>query len=214
VLAKLQKRLPNQIGTNRQWTTTYISSLTLAAAHAAEERIGMTWVSSAISLTNGANEYAVPTTFIEVVSVEFSLDGTTYTRHLDACTLDDLDGLSMTWRDDTGSEPTRYALLSTPGTQGVASPQGARIIIHRKLATAGSAKIRLNGWGIGTAATTVPDDVQERVLVPYIMAILRAEHDVREAKWHYDKFISACDEIKGRFIAPYAEQPHRLGGLS
>lgn len=211
VLAKLQRRLPNQIGTNRQWSSAYISALTLAAAHAAEERIGMTWTSSEITLTNNTAEYAVPTKFIEVVSVEFALDGATYQRPLEAVTFDDLDRISATWRDDTGSEPCRYTLLSSPGLQGVSSGQGARIIIHRKLAVAGSAKIRLNGWGIGTASTNVPDDVQERVHVPYIMAVLRAEHDVDEAELHYRKFIEACDEVKGRFVGMYAEQPRRLG---
>jgi hypothetical protein len=202
VLDKLQRRLPNQIGTNRQWTTSYISSLILAAAHAAEERLGMTWVSSEVAMTNNTSEYPLDSKFIEVVTVEFALDGTTYQRELEAVTFEDLDHINLNWRDDTGQEPTRYALLSTPGTQSVtdATPlSGSRIVIHRKMGTAGSAKIKVSGWGIGTAASNVPDGAQERVFIPYILSILRAEHDVKEANWFYDKFLTGCDEIKGRF---------------
>jgi len=211
VLAKLQKRLPNQIGANRQWSSTYVSSLILAASHAAEERIGMTWTSQEIALANNTNEYRLDSKFVSVEAVEFALDGSTYERELKACTFDDLDAISAKWRDDTGQEPTRYALLSTPGHQYVSDGHAARIVIHRMLASASPAKIKVSGWGIGTASTNVPDDVQERVHVPYCMAIMRAEHDPKEAAWFYQQFVKGCDEIKGRFVQPYADVP---GGLS
>ena len=215
VLAKLQSRLPGQIGTNRQWSTSYVSSLILAAANAAEERIGMTWTSQTITLVDGTNEYNLESKFIEVCAVEFALDGTTFTRELKACTFDDLDAISLSWREDEGLEPERYALFSTPGTQYVSAAgtgKGCRIIIHRAMSTAGGAKLKVSGWGIDTAATNIPVDVQERVIVPYCMAVLRAEHDVREAKMHYEKFLTACEQIKGRFISAYVENPVRLGG--
>lgn len=213
VLAKLQNRFPNQIGTNRQWSTSYVSSLILAAANAAEERIGMTWTSQVITLTNDTNDYALDSKFIEVVAVEFSLDGTTYQHALEACTFDDLDGITATWRDDTGERPYKYALFSTPGTQAVSVGEGhgCRIYLWRKMPVAGGAKVKVSGWGIDTAATNVPVDVQERVIMPYCMAVMRAEHDVREAALHYERFKEACDQIKGRFINAYIDQPIRPG---
>ena len=167
----------------------------------------MNWTSQAISLTNNTNEYRLDSKFVSVETVEFALDGSTYERQLEACTLDDLDAISATWRDDTGQEPSRYAILSTPGLQYVSTAQGARIVIHRMLAVASPSKIRVSGWGIGTAETSVPDDVQERVHVPYCLAVMRAEHDPKEAAWFYKQFVRGCDEVKGRFVMPYSDLP-------
>lgn len=171
----------------------------------------MTWTSQEITLVDNTNEYQLNSKFVSVESVEFALDGSTYERPLKACTLEDLDAISAKWRYDTGQEPTRYALLSTPGLQyvisGVSGGQGARIVIHRMLAVASPSKIRVSGWGIGTTSATIPDDVQERVHVPYCMAVLRGEHDPKEAAWFYQQFVKGCDELKGRFVQPYQDAP-------
>lgn len=212
VLTKVQDKLPNQIGDNKHWSTSFVQAIALAAAHAADERIGMTWVQDEISLTDDTAEYDLDSSLISVETVEFALDGSTYNQHLLPVLYSDLDQLSRTWRDDRGTLPEYYALLSTPGSQIVNTVYGAKIIIYRPLTTAGSATIRVGGWGIGTASTDVADSVMDQVHVPYVMAVLRAEHDVNEAGMWYQRFKDGCDRMKGKRVSPYAQQPVRLGG--
>ena len=213
VKAKLELRLPGQIGTNRQWSDTYIETLCLAAAHAACERIGFLWVSEEISLVDDTNEYALDSKFISVETVEFATDGSSYEQHLKPATMQELDSISRRWRLDRGTRPERYVLLSAPGTDAtsVGATDGSRIIIYRPLSSAGSSTIRVQGWGIGTASTKVPDDVQERVHVPYVMAVLRSQHDPAEALDYYRKFVSECDKVRGRFQQPYADGTRVFG---
>lgn len=206
VKAKLMLRLPGQIGTNRQWSDAYVESLILMAAHYACEMIGYQRVSQTISLVNNQHEYALSSTFVQVSSVEHSTDGTNFTQPMRPVTLGALDDLSSSWRDDRNSLPTRYALISTPGLQDPVSAitaGGATILIYPPPAAAGSAKIRVGGAGIGSATTSVPEGVQERVHVPYVMAMLRAQNNVEEAAGYYQQFKDECDKLRGRFINQY-----------
>lgn len=214
VKAKLDLRLPGQIGTNKQWSDSYIESLCLAAAHAACERIGYQWVSEEISLVDDTHEYAVASKFIEIVTVEFALDGSNYEQHLTPATLQELDAISRRWRLDRGQRPERYVLISAPGHQpsAVGGSNGSRIIVYRPLSTAGSSTIRLSGWGIGTASSNVPGDVQERVHVPYVMAVLKAPQDPGLAMRNYRKFVIECDKLRGRFQQPYADGTRQWDG--
>lgn len=204
VKAKLALRLPGQIGTNRQWSDTYIETLILAAAHAAAERIGYLWTSQVISLANDTHEYALNSTFVAVQTVKYSADGTNYYDHLSPSTFERFDRLAYKWRDDRGTQPRYYTLLSAPGLQEVStSGMSAKISIYPALASASPAKIKVEGPGIGTASTNVPDDVQEIVHIPYVMSILRSVQNPEEAAVQYAKFLDGCDIVRGRFITPY-----------
>ena len=204
VKAKLSLKLPGQIGTNRQWSDTYIETLILAAAHAACERIGYQWVTQTISLVNNTHEYALNSTFVDVQSMQYSSDGTNFEYTLSPSTLGKFDSMSKAWRDDRGVRPTYYALLSAPGLQNVSTTgRSSKIAIYPALSSVGSAKIKVNGCGIGISTTTVPDDVQERVHVPYVMSILRAVQNPEDAAAHYAKYIEGCGYVRGRFIAPH-----------
>ena len=204
VKSKLNLRLPGQIGTNKQWSDAYVEALILAAAHAACERIGYQWVTQTISLVNNTHEYALNSNIIAVHAVKYSADGTNYDDHLSPTTLGQLDRFTSKWRQDRGTRPSEYALLSAPGLQNVATTGvSAKIIVYRALSSVGSAKIKVEGAGIGTAASGVPDDVQERVHVPYVMSILRSVQNPEEAAAHYGKYIDGCDYVRGRFIAPH-----------
>ena len=167
----------------------------------------MLWVSEEISLTDDTHEYALDSKFIQVMTVEFASDGSSYDQHLKPASMQELDNISRRWRLDRGTRPERYVLLSTPGQQSVTAgdTNGSRILIYRPLATAGSSTIRVQGWGIGATTTVVPDDIQERVLVPHVMAVLRAPQDAAKAVAYYKKFLGGCDEIRGRYTQPYAD---------
>jgi len=203
VKAKLALKLPGQIGTNRQWSDTYIETLCLAAAHAAAERIGYQWVTQTINLVNDQHEYALGSTFVDVKTVLYSRDGTTFDDWISPVSMQKLDRSWHRWRQDRGT-PGYYVLLSAPGLQDV-STQGisAKIMIYPADSSVGSSKIKVSGVGIATATSNVPDGVQERVHVPYVMAILRAVQDPGEAKMWYEKYLYEADKMRGRFITPY-----------
>lgn len=204
VKAKLSLRLPGQIGTNRQWSDTYIETLILAAAHAACERIGYQWVTQTISLVNNTHEYALNSTIVGIQTVKYAVDGTNYDDHLSPSSLLQFDRFTSKWREDRGVRPSYFALLSAPGLQDVsATGISAKIIVYPALSSVGSAKIKIEGVGIGGTTTTVPDDVQEKIHVPYVMSILRAVQNPDDAAVHYAAYASGCDAVKGRFIAPY-----------
>jgi hypothetical protein len=94
--------------------------------------------------------------------------------------------------------------LSVPGLQNVSTTGvDAKVIIYPASSSVGSSKIKVSGIGIGSATSNVPDGVQDRVHVPYVMAILRAVQDAGEASMWYDKYLYECDKIKGRFLTPY-----------
>ncbi len=116
VKAKLSLRLPGQIGTNKQWSDAYVEALILAAAHAACERIGYQWVTQTISLVNNTHEYALNSNIIAVHAVKYSADGTNYDDHLSPTTLGQLDRFTSKWRQDRGTRPSEYALLSVRAT--------------------------------------------------------------------------------------------------
>lgn len=204
VKAKLSLRLPGQIGTNKQWSDTYVETLILAAAHAACERIGYLWVTQAISLVNDTHEYALNSNIVGIGTVKYAADGTNYDGHLSPSSLGKFDRFTSKWRQDRGTRPSYFALLSAPGTQNVASTGvSAKIIVYPALSSVGSAKIKVEGVGIGGTTTNVPDDVQERVHLPYVMSILRATQNPDEAAANYAKYLDGCDYVKGRFVTPY-----------
>lgn len=209
VKAKLALKLPGQIGTNRQFSDTYVETLILAAAHAAAERIGYQWGLQEITLVNNQSEYALSSNFIEVLSVDFSADGTSYTRHLSPVTMHGLDKINTNWRDDRSSEPNRYALLSTPGLQSqtteLLAVNTGKILVYPAMSTAGGAKIRVAGHIIGTTTTSLPDGVLERVHVPYVMSILRSTQNPQDSAAWYQEFVSECDKARARFVNQYIE---------
>lgn len=204
VKAKLALRLPGQIGTNKQWSDAYVENLILASAHAACERIGYLWVSQTISLANDTHEYALNSTFVGVLTVKYAADGTNYDDHLSPSTMQRFDRITHLWRQDRSAQPTYYTLLCAPGTQNVSTTGvSSKISIYPAMSSVGSAKIKVEGIGIGGTTTNVPDDVQERIHVPYVMSILRSVQNPDTAASYYAEFLKNCDAVKGRFIAPY-----------
>lgn len=205
VKAKLNLRLPGQIGSNRQWSDAYVETLALSAAHAACERIGYLWVTQIISLVNNTHEYALNSTIVAVHAVKYAADGTNYNDSLSPAPMQKFDRFSYRWRQERGTQPAHYALLSAPGTQNVhTTGVSAKISVYPAMSSVGSAKIKVEGVGIGGSSTNVPDDVQERVHVPYVLSILRATQNPEEAAQHYAAYLSGCSFVKGRFVSPYA----------
>ena len=154
--------------------------------------------SQTIPLVANTIEYALDSEFIDVFAVEFAADGSTYDYYLKPATLDDLDMISLSWRDDGGTRPDYYCLVGAPGTPT------STILIHRKMTSVDAQTIRVWGHRVGATTTTVPDDVQRAAHVPYVMAMLKAGEDPREAAMWYGRFINGCEEVSRRTVSRYA----------
>ena len=195
VLEKVQDLLPNQIGTNRAWATTSVERHIMNADRLVRERTGNLYHQQEIILTNGTSEYALDTEFIDIVSVEFAIDGSTYDWYLKPVTLDDLDKINITWRDDGGTRPEAYTLLSTPGLPS------CKIQVWRPITTVSAQTILVTGYGIGTTTTDCPDDIQNKCHVPHVMAVLLAKKDPKGAASWYQMYLEGCDEVRRRTLS-------------
>ena len=214
--SKVQNLMPGMIGTNRTFTDSYVESVILAGWYSIAEKCGICHAVQYIDLTDNTAEYDLDHMFIDITSVEFRSDGSNIDGNLKAVTLDDLDRLSRKWRDDRGTRPEYYTLLSAPGIpESVAdASDGSKILIHRPIASTSSEDIVVKGYAVGAAvssaaSTNVPEDVQRMCLVPYTMAHLKAVTDPGAAVKYMRMCQDGVDRIKGRFINRNAETPYR-----
>lgn len=201
VTQKLQDLLPNQIGSNRRWTTAAVERYIMLADRAVRERTENLFTFQNISLVSATAEYTLDSEFIDVVAVEYSSDGTTFDYYLKPATFDDFDRMNVNWRDDGGTRPEYYTLLSAPGLPT------ASIHIYRPLTTATTQVIRVHGHRIGTTTTTVPDHVQDECHVPFCMAMMVAKDDPQQAAMWYGRFVAGCERQARRSVSPYAQAP-------
>jgi len=201
VRAKLDLLYPGQIGDNRRWSSDYIESLIMAADKAVRDRCETLFISEEITLVADQAYYDLDPSFISVVSVEFSSDGTNYDGELKPVTLEDLDLRTQRWRDDRGTWPFEYALESTPGMPAV---KPSRIMIYRPMSGVSAQTIRVNGYGVGGTTTVVPDDVQYACHLPFVMSLLSVPADVQKAVGLHRKFTSGCTKFRGRFVTQTA----------
>lgn len=201
VTEKLQDLLPGRIGTNRTWNATSLERLIMLADRAVRERTENLDGYQEIALVQSTAAYDLDSEFVDVTAVEFSADGTNYEYYLQPATLDDLDRLNAGWRDDEGTRPEWYVLVGCPGTPG------AQIHVHRPMSAVDSQTIKVIGHRIGATTATVPDDVQRKCHVPYIMSMMMAKIAPREAVDWYNKFLAGCDDVAPRTKGRYAHQP-------
>ena len=205
VLEKLQDLLPNQIGDNRKWSTAVVTQHIMFADRLVRERTGNLYHQQEITLANDTAEYALDNEFIDIVSVEFATDGSTYDWFLKPATLDDLDKISLSWRDDGGTRPELYTLLGTPGIPS------CKIQLYRPISTVGAQTILVTGLGIGTTTTTCPDDVQNKCHVPHVLAVLTAKRNPKEAATWFGKYLAGCDEVRRRTLSRHSKGTLRIG---
>jgi hypothetical protein len=203
VTQKLQDLLPDQIGTNKRWTTSALERYIMLADRAVRERTENLVSSQTIPLISGTAAYTLDSEFIDVVAVEYSDAHATgpWDYYLKSATFDDYDRLNLSWRDDGGSRPEWYTLIGAPGLPT------AQIHVHRPLTTATTQGIRVWGHRIGTTTTRVPDHVQERAHVPYVMAMLLAGEDPQQAAMWFGRFKSGVEEVARRSVSKYAQPP-------
>lgn len=206
VAEKVGDLLPGQIGTGKRWTGDYVDYLAISASRIACERCDLVWNQQEISLEADVSEYDLSTEFVQIVSVEFSEDGSEYDDFLTATTMRDLDELFKSWKSDTGSRPRWYCLLSCPGLPESTTDagDGAKIRIHRPPSSVDSQKIRVNGYATGTAleelSLGIDQDIMDMVHVPYVMAILLATSEPERSVRYFQQFKEGCDRARARAL--------------
>ena len=195
VLAKIQDLLPNQIGTNRRWAQADVERHIMYADGLIRERVGNLYHQQEITLLADTREYAIDSEFIDIVSVEYALDGSTYDWYLKPLTLDDLDKISVRWRQDGGDRPRFYTLLGAPGVPT------SKIQIYQPPTASTGSSVRVTGIGSGATTTTCSDDIQNKCHVPHVMAVLLAKSDPKQAANWFGKYQSGVEEVRRRTLS-------------
>lgn len=211
-LQRVKDALPDQIGSGLRWEEAYVNEHIFAAQKAFCDRCQpLVMVTDDIDLVADTASYAVDSSLISILSVEFSSDGTNWDYYLKPATFRDLDRISRSWRDDTGTRPEWYAVLGAPGLPETATDEDddCRIFIHRPMsAVSNSEKIRIIGYGtesgLSFLGTTVSEGIIDMVHVPFVLAMLLSSKDPQEAIRHYSDFKTGCRQAKARFSSPYA----------
>ena len=217
VLEKVQAALPDQIGNSDRWDLITVSSLILAADRATRDMCEVHFDTDEVSLTDDTVSYDVASTFISINKVEFSLDGTNYDWLIQPRSMIDLDRLSHSWRTDRSTRPDFYTLLSAPGVQSNGTDDTpSQILLYPALTSAGSAKIKLTGVSVPDIGSgllgDMPEDVQSRCHLPYVLSVLYAVEDPKKAAGHYAEFKKGCEIVRNRFRSQYKDLPSRPGG--
>lgn len=207
VLSRLEDLLPNQIGSNRRWSQTAVERHIMLADRVVREAIENRYHQQEISLVAGTDTYDLDSEFIDVTSVEYASDGSTYDYYLRPATMNDLDRINLGWRSDGGVRPEFYDLLGAPGTPD------SRILVYRSLSSVDAQTIRVTGIGIGGTTDDCPDDVQERCHVPFVMSVLLAKDDLgKAAKW-LGRYREGVEYVRRRMRSRYSSGtvPTRMG---
>ena len=212
---KLQNLMPGMIGTNRTYSDSYVEDLIMAGFNEVAEKCDLLTSKVVIDLVADTLIYDLNKSFIDVHSVDFLPQGGDPDGTLTAVTLDDLDRMSRKWRDDRGTRPEFYTLLSVPGipeTESGVSDDGSKILIYRPMATVDDDQVQVVGTTVGVSATLAPEDIQRFCLVPYVMAHLKAVSQPSVAHKHYARFLNGCDRVRGRYGVKLTETP-TTGGI-
>lgn len=157
------------------------------------------YASYEIELVDGAMYYDLPSDIVDVRSVEYSSDGVTYDTLLKAISIQELDRISTTWQDDTGTSPSVYVLLSVPS-----SGRYSRILLWRPVSATSGEKVRVNYTKCRVEkadldAVSAQQDAIHGLYVPYSLALLYAADNASMAAEYMGEYRRNIDKFKVRF---------------
>ena len=209
VLEKLKDMLPNQIGTNRRWSDASVERHIMFADRLVRERVGNLYHQQIITLRaydeDVASVYDLDDEFIDIISVEYASDGSTYDWYLKPATLDDLDKLSLSWRGGPRLRPERYTLLGTPGAHTTT------LQVYGEPTTVGVDTLKVTGLGTGATTSDCADDIQGKCHVPHVMSVLLAKQNPNEAASWFTKYLDGCETVRRRTISKYSQGTNQVG---
>ena len=187
-----------------RWTDSMIAQAVYLADMVTCEAADAEWATHDIVLQDGINTYDLPEDAISVHSVRYAYDGTDFDEILTPVMVDHLDEFSITWQEDCGS-PTHYWLLSAPGVEDY-----SKIVFWRTVSTVGSETVRVNYLKVrdgltDSTAVDAPQEVIQRVYVPYVLSLLRAGEEPDEAEVMMQEFRREMHRVRGLYRHPASE---------
>ena len=203
VTQKIRDRVPDSAG---RWEDSHIRSMLHLADLAIKEEAESYWGTETISLQSGSLYYGLPESIIAVRAVEFSTDGSDYDYRLKPITYDKLDRVDGNWMNATATIPEHYLLISAPGVEGY-----SRIMIWRPIASVTNETIRLQCLkcfpenNLSFVAATAPGEIQDRLYVPYTLALLYGTIDPRRASSYMEEYGQNVSDVASRYGSRYEE---------
>lgn len=197
VTAKVRNTLPNA---GSRWTDSFIRSMIHVADLILREQAEIDWGTTDITLTQDGIYFALPTGCIWVGAVVYSNDGTNFDDGvLWPVTINELDVLDPTWPDTSGTKPTHYFMLSTPGMDST------RIAIYPKMSAVTGEKIRVSYLrayvdnSLAIDSLTVPNFLEDSFYVPMVLSLLNGSLNPDAALHYWEKAQGGLAVIRARY---------------
>lgn len=211
-ITALKHQMPGQIGPGRRWEEPFLNLLIDAVDAEVREYCELSYAEQVITPSNGVYEYELDDDCISIYRITWASDGTTYDNILDAVSFEDLDNRSRLWRNDTGGEPYRYVVTSTPGVPTVPAVAGtteSTIIIHPKVSAVGSAKMKVRYVCTGGTTGSSSQFAVDKVYVPYVRALLSAPSSDQKqsmiSQGFYADYLRNREDLRGSVSDEYDE---------
>lgn len=189
-LAKIKEIVPNQIGENRRWSESLVNGLVALVAGVISDSVGFTHASTDFALIGNQSEYSLPTSYISITRVIFN-NGLSDSYEIDPATFNDFDNVNMAWRNDRSSRPQMYTIEGTPGSTD------AQIVIYPCLATTDGSTFTIRGVAIGSG--DMMDDIQDKAIVPYVLAMLYAWEEIDKALMYWQEASEGVWELRSQY---------------
>lgn len=200
VIAKVRSTVPES---SDMWTDSLIVSVVHQADMIVRETCEMTWNTTDITLVANAIYYPLPVDVIGVGAVQFSEDGTDFTKHI--CwptTMDDLDSANWFWRKVTGTRPTHYGLVGAPGASA------SRILLWPAIGTADGQVVRVKylqsyvNNNLSMIAAQCPEWIIDSVYLPLTLGLLYGTSKPDAAQAHLQRAFDAILDARGNYLNP------------
>lgn len=141
------------------------------------EGTSVIWAEHDITLEVGTSTYGLPDDIVFVKSIEHDRGGDDFDHVLDELTIETLERTNMRWVQENGPVEG-YLLMSIPGVSGY-----SKVTLWRRPTVPGRIRIHCTKTRPQAALENleVPRHIVQQVYFPYVMALLRAGEEPREA---------------------------------
>jgi len=193
-----------------RWSDDDINDVTHWADCAIREATEFDIETQSIDLTDGENYYDLDDSVVAVLRVQCAIDGTNIDHTLVPKMIHEIDAIQSNWQTTTGSYPSCYSLISTPGMDDSVS----QILIWPTVATATAEALKVDyvyacpvdtgdEWEHADTGAHAPRDVIENLHVPYTLAVLYGTIDPAQAATYLREYDTNLRKLRGRLLRRY-----------
>ena len=201
--------------TSDRWSDAFLLEVFQLVDRVVREEAGMYHSYQDITLTDDTVYYDLDKDIVQVEYVEMLTDGSSVDGRIDPTTALEMDNRirGRSWYTDTGSEPTRYFLSGTPGTNSQ-----AQIGLWPRIESVDSQVVRVHGafcrTGLDAVTGTAKSVDIDDAYVPMMLAILLAPYDANASGWYLEKYVRGIRDMRVRYDGRYGDGlgPRLLGG--